>query len=404
MTAFLAGIAPTRCEEHPKADQIDAIARGVLSAMAWFASEDDPRCYASQSRVASKAGCHRTVAHKAMKRLADLELIERVEGKPGVPVHWRLVILAASEPVAESDRSTPGNLSRSATGPVAESDTPCSGERHNPSDLSGAPAEEREEDRDAADAAASAGAPAAAAAPSTEPRRGIVAEVMAARGCTLEAAERWIERKVGASTTPVRNEVRYIRTCLEQEAADAASSAKGHRPPAGSAKKGGAPAGKGGKRPKGIPSPGQKAPALSRRRSHVPDDEVSAAVAASRSGEAYEQIAERLNVRAERVRSWRQVADRRDAWAAVRSGEDPGQVAARFGMDAGELAAQLDSHRRRTVRDSAIAELRKGMPDERVAATASAKLGEPVAARDVRAWLAEHVEMQRRRQALGLSA
>jgi len=59
--------------------------------------------------------------------------------------------------------------------------------------------------------------------------------VVAARGGSAESAEKWIERKIGAATGPVRNEVAFIRGCLAREPA---ATGQAKKPPTTKAGKG----------------------------------------------------------------------------------------------------------------------------------------------------------------------
>lgn len=386
MTAYLAGLALLRCEEHPRADEIDSTSRLALAAMASFVSKEreqagEPLCYASQTTIGARCNLHRTVVHKATRRLGDLGLIERVESRQGVPVHWRLTLVAGSRPVAESDTSNTGDLSLSATPPVARDDTPCSAEQHNPSDSSRPPGREGGGRSDAADAAASAGATATAATPSSGEGT-LVDEVRTALGCTAEHAEQWITEKIAASSSPVRNRTAWIRKCLAADAEQRTAKAAGART---------AKAGKS--------APPAKA-ARPRLRGSVSDAEQRDAVARARGGEPVESIAAQMSVRVDRVSGWVRDMNRSDAREAVLAGDQPAAVALRFGVEADLVRGYL----RRGVRLDALASLRAGRDAAQVAERATARIGEPITAETVRGWFDESEAQRRRGQRMGLAA
>lgn len=351
MTAFLAGIAPTRCMEHPRAAEIDGTARAVLAAMAWPATEQNPRCFAAHASIARRSGFDRRTVIRAQERLAELGVIERVPTGPGLPAEWRLVLLRDSakgaptgaEGVSESHTPPPPDLCQNVTPPVSESHTPYDSLTPNPSDLSRPPGREKRGRSDAADAAPSAGATGSAAAPSTEQSAsGLVAEVMADKGYSQSAAEAYIAHKRAGSSAPVRNETAFIRACLKQDAATPnAPSAKGK----GSAKAAKAPRGAG--QAKRATTPGVKRPAHVVRKAQVAE-----AVAASRAGESDDLLAERLHVTLAAVDRCRVEHDGADARAAVLAGESPEEAAARFprGWDADGLRGWLQRHHEREQR------------------------------------------------------
>lgn len=395
MTAYLAGLAPTRCMEHSRAVEIDGTARAVLAAMAWPATEQNPRCYASHASIAKRSGFDRRTVIRAQERLAELRLIERVPTGCGRPTEWRLTLLLPAaegtsrppEGVSESHTSPSPDLCQSVTPPVTEGHTPCDSLTHNPSDLSRPQGREKRGRSGLADAPPSADAAGVAATPSTEQGvPGIVAEVMAARGGSQADAEAYISRKISQSSTLVKNETKYVRACLAQEVAPA--------PTPGAKAKGSAKKGKSATTAK--PAPARvKRPHHTVRKAHVAD-----VVAASRGGEPHDQLAERFDVSVDAVDRCRAEHDRIDGDAEVLAGGAPEEVAGRFplGFDAEALRGRLQRRREREKRDAVVVALRRGTSPVQVAEDAGVDVD------TVLDWRQKADELARRRRSAGLAA
>lgn len=241
MTAFLAGLAATRCMEHERASEIDGPARAVLSAMAWYAGEKDPRCTASHASIATRSGFDRRTVMRAQERLAAAGVIERVPTGPGLPAEWRLTLLAAEarsiEGVSESHTPPAPDLGQRVTPPVSESHTPCDSLSHNPSESSVALAEEDRGRSSTADATSSADAADVAAPLSMSPYAELLAEVAAWRARGLDDAEAWARRKIDGASTRVRDEVKFLRACLNNEREQPSSRKSEAAPPAAEVKR-----------------------------------------------------------------------------------------------------------------------------------------------------------------------
>lgn len=324
MTVYLAGIAQTRCMEHPKADEIDVVAAAVLTAMAWPAMDNGSKgkgarfiCSESIAKIAKRARCERKAAMRAQERLADLGVIECLRSEPKKPKHWYLALLAQAwespEHVPERDKAAQGDISPRGTSLVPERDKTCTSEGHNPSDSSRPQGREGEEDSGTADAVASARAPAPAAAPSTSPSPSpLVAKVMKELGYTQPVAESWIEDRVALAKkagTIIRSHEAYVgTTCIQTELAKRAglSEGKAERRPASpaSAKTAKAPAGKKSATPK--------------RRPLVDDVDKRDAVFRVLDGVAAEKVAEQYGVKAETVRTWCRNVERQEFYAAAK--------------------------------------------------------------------------------------
>lgn len=188
--------------------------------------------------------------------------------------------------------------------------------------MSAKQANKRDDDRDAADAESPPGGVATAAAPSM--RSKIVELVMARRGGTETEAANYADRKLAGRS--VVNELAWIRACLDNEASASVVAVVPDVAPTAKAK----PAGK----------------AKNRRADSFSPDEIAAAVAAFRGGEAKAAISRRLTVTPAAVAGWCNEAGKRDAVAAVLDGgELIDDAAARFGADKYAVRAQVENAR-----------------------------------------------------------
>ncbi|WP_457202293.1 helix-turn-helix domain-containing protein [Nocardioides sp. HB32] len=87
MTAFLAGVLWMRTESRTDLTLTD---RAVLSVLFSFADDgDDPRAFASASRLATRAGCSRRTVQRALERLEDRGVIVG-QHRHKAPTIWRL--------------------------------------------------------------------------------------------------------------------------------------------------------------------------------------------------------------------------------------------------------------------------------------------------------------------------
>jgi hypothetical protein len=232
MTAFLAGLALIRCEEHDRAAEMDATARLVLAVMASFASEDHdpPECYAARATIAARAGLSLRAAHDALLRLEKLGAIER-DGIKGKTVLWYLRLCALdahkTAPVPDRDTTTdhPDKGARGAHKSGARG-AHKKGARgaHNPSEsYRGLP---RDDDR----AEPSADAP---GTPSIDPPPH-VADVMARLVLPRAEAEEWVRARLARAQTPPSNPIAYLRRCVDNELAGSVTAAPSVRKSAAS--------------------------------------------------------------------------------------------------------------------------------------------------------------------------
>jgi transposase len=325
---------------HP---EMRGITRHVFATMATFVgnSERDrtnPTCFASQATIAKRAGYSERAVRKAIAELEELGAITRSgfkvrtdEGDAHKTVRWMLTSLVAlaaryadkGYPARDADKGE-GTVATPARGAAKDpargaAKDPARGAA-NPSDLQRPPGSAERGRSDAADAAApplglrrdaaaspsmGSGVGTATGEPGSEDHpSGIIGEIMEGLGLSRAAAERWAERKVAAATGPVRNEVAFLRACLEKEMAEAASpsgsKAKTSTPGSagGSARKG---KGKRGKPPKGQPTAAQHRAAQRRRFTLEEKYEVINRV---RAGTSANEEAETVGVTAQTIKSW----------------------------------------------------------------------------------------------------
>lgn len=381
MTAFLAGLVFLRADDDDWPLEMDVQATAVLAAMASYASENDPMCWAGPKAIAKRARVSVDTVRDRTVLLDRLGFLRYVEGggKTGKPTRWRLLRLrreggetgkgvgpegVGHQPIPQTEDGPP------AQGGYATSPPGVGPQPNNPSDLSRCEAErEREEDRESADAGVGAGAPPSAADPSmataSDDREsesgpgGVVGMVMTRLGLGQQGAEDYIARKRSAYEAkhgrPVVRLFAFITTCVDNDLAERTSTSSTSSTTSvsagGSAKKS-----KSGKAPKGAA--GQSRPGVARRQRMTVEErneEKCWAIYRVRRGDDSAEVAEELGMAPGTVDQWARYATsdadlrwRQDVVDALRSGVAPAEVGQRFNRSeewVNRLAREWDGKR-----------------------------------------------------------
>jgi hypothetical protein len=212
----------------------------VLAVMSTWAAPSDaePVCFKEQESIARRAKLSPRSVRNALIELERAGAIKRAGTVGGHAlkrgtIRWVLILLCGDDPLAaphaDKDALPAPRADKGTPAPRADKEAAPRADNSSQSQSGSNGAMTTTDQAALRDHPAEARTPVGARpsnGPVGESASAIVAEVIAARGGTAAAAERWIERRLAASTRPVRNELAFIRGCLANEAAEGSAPPK----------------------------------------------------------------------------------------------------------------------------------------------------------------------------------